>query len=378
MTNIKGIRERSGSFMADVTIDGKRKTKTFKKLEDAIAFRSSYESATKSGADVAPILRGIAKGTWTLKDAYHRTYEDYWKNCKSVKAQVLNAGYALKHFGDKCRVADITLDRIREYKQKILDSGNAPTTCDRKTTALSKMLRTAVEEGKLATKPSFKTILSGLSKEDVCRTAYLTEEDEKEFLRRVLVHAQCETNGRWKTFHDFVCFLIDTGARTYGEGLSLTNKPNPMVSCIQWHNNTILFPVTKTGKPRSVPMTPRVKRILTARDVISRSKNTNKIWIGLTKDSTRHYWDTIRAEMGWKDDRNYCPYICRHTCASRLVIRGVSLPMVMQWMGHKQWSTTLGYAHLAPSDLNALADILAKPEDKVEETLTANKMKVAG
>ena len=48
-------------------------------------------------------------------------------------------------------------------------------------------------------------------------------------------------------------------------------------------------------------------------------------------------------------------------------------------MGHKEWSTTLGYAHLAPCDLNSLAEILAKPEDKEEITnLTAKKLKVTG
>ena len=40
--------------------------------------------------------------------------------------------------------------------------------------------------------------------------------------------------------------------------------------------------------------------------------------------------------------------------ASRLVMGGASLPMVMKWMGHSQWSTTLGYAHLAPNALTHL------------------------
>ena len=242
----------------------------------------------------------------------------------------------------------------------------------KKLSALSMMLRTAVEAGMLNKKPAFKNVLSKLSKDEIVRTAYLTDEDEKEFLERTLVHAECETNGKWKMFYDFVCFLIDTGARTYGEGMSLMNRPNSMTSCIQWHNNTILFPITKTGKPRAVPMTKRVKDILKER---AKTARQNKIWYLLTKDNVRHYWDTIRAEMGWKDDRNYCPYICRHTTASRLVIGGVSLPLVMQFMGHKQWATTLGYAHLAPSHLGGCIDVL---ENNKVIDLTAAKAKVAG
>ena len=54
-------------------------------------------------------------------------------------------------------------------------------------------------------------------------------------------------------------------------------------------------------------MTTRVKRILTER---AKTARKDKIWHLLTKDNVRHYWDTIRAEMGWKNNRNYCPYIC--------------------------------------------------------------------
>jgi len=147
----------------------------------------------------------------------------------------------------------------------------------------------------------------------------------------------------------------------YCDGMALLDRLYPTTSCIQWTNNTILFPVTKTGRGRAVPMIKRVNRILRVRATSARN---GKIWYLLTKDNVRHYWDTIRAEMGWQDDRNYCPYICRHTTASRMVIGGVSLPMVMKFMGHTQWSTTLGYSHLAPSDLNVCVDVLEK--DKTE------------
>ena len=364
---IKGVRPRNGSFIADVTYQGERFTETFKNQSDAIKWRIDFIEAKKSGADATALKNANAKGTMTLQSAYDRTYEDHWKNKAGEKPAVLNAGYALSFFGDRTKVGDISLDRIRDYKKHLETSTtNAPTTIDRKVSALSMMLQVAVDEGKLQNKPSFKTILSGLKKDEIARTAYLTEADEAEFLSRCKVHAGNGQSPKWDLFHDFVCFLIDSGARTYKEGLLLVNKPNSETSCIQWHNNTLLFPITKTGKPRSVPMTPRLKRILKFRDEYIRNLPTphNRIWKGLTKDSVRHYWDTIRAEMGWADDKNYCPYICRHTTASRLVIAGVSLPLVMRFMGHRQWSTTLGYAHLAPSDLDSLADALAKPEDK--------------
>ena len=47
-----------------------------------------------------------------------------------------------------------------------------------------------------------------------------------------------------------------------------------------------------------------------------------------------------------------------------MVSGGVSLIMVMKFMGHTQWSTTLGYAHLESSDLDFCVDVLEK--DKTE------------
>lgn len=48
----------------------------------------------------------------------------------------------------------------------------------------------------------------------------------------------------------------------------------------------------------------------------------------------------------------------RHTCCTRLVIAGVSLPQVMQGMGHKSIQVTMRYAHLAPKDLDLAAQAL--------------------
>jgi len=40
----------------------------------------------------------------------------------------------------------------------------------------------------------------------------------------------------------------------------------------------------------------------------------------------------------------------RHTFASHLVMNGISIYKVSQWLGHKSVNTTMIYAHLAPQD----------------------------
>ena len=48
------------------------------------------------------------------------------------------------------------------------------------------------------------------------------------------------------------------------------------------------------------------------------------------------------------------PHCCRHTCASWLLQRGVSIKQVQVWLGHANAAITLGvYSHLVPEDLPA-------------------------
>lgn len=365
----KGIRPRGNTFMVDCTVDGVRNTKGgFKTYAEAEAYHASLFNAKKNGADVEAVTRSVAKGTRTLLDAYKKTAELYWVGADSEKTAIHNANSVIKFFGENKKLSDINSDSLTELKNHLTNVvKNAPATCDRKLASLSKMLQTAQDEGWIAKKILFKNHFSKQSQEEITRNCFLTHDEEKEFLDRIAVHAHGMPNSKWALFADFVQVLIDTGLRTYKEGLILQNRMTNNTSCIQWHNNTIFVPpvVSKTGKARAVPMTARVKAILKRRCAKIKGKPNQKVFQGLTKDGVRHYWDTIRAEMGWADDKNYCPYVCRHTTASRLVMQGASLPMVMKFMGHTQWSTTLGYAHLAPNALDPLAALLDQSNTKL-------------
>ncbi|GLS43732.1 tyrosine-type recombinase/integrase [Methylobacterium brachythecii] len=72
----------------------------------------------------------------------------------------------------------------------------------------------------------------------------------------------------------------------------------------------------------------------------------------------RHWWDRARNQLGFANDEHFVPYICRHTCASRLVQCGVPINVVKEWMGHKSIKMTMRYTHLAPSNLMAAAAAL--------------------
>jgi site-specific recombinase XerD len=62
--------------------------------------------------------------------------------------------------------------------------------------------------------------------------------------------------------------------------------------------------------------------------------------------------------MGLGEDNQFVPHALRHTCASRLVQRGVPLKVVQEWLGHKTILTTMRYAHLAQSNLMSAMQVL--------------------
>ena len=59
---------------------------------------------------------------------------------------------------------------------------------------------------------------------------------------------------------------------------------------------------------------------------------------------------------------HFCLHSLRHTFASHLVMKGVSIYKVSQWLGHKSVNTTMIYAHLAPQDDEI--NVLSAPRDR--------------
>ncbi len=62
--------------------------------------------------------------------------------------------------------------------------------------------------------------------------------------------------------------------------------------------------------------------------------------------------------MGLQNDREFVLHALRHTCASRLLNKGVDIVTIRDWLGHADIKTTMIYAHLAPNRLAHAAAIL--------------------
>ena len=103
-------------------------------------------------------------------------------------------------------------------------------------------------------------------------------------------------------------------------------------------------------------MTRRVERIL-------RAQNGDRPFGEISYWGFRHRWERVKTHMGQAADVQFVPHCLRHTCASRLVQRGVSIPVVQAWLGHKTIQMTMRYAHLAPKNLMDAASVLEEDQE---------------
>jgi len=171
---------------------------------------------------------------------------------------------------------------------------------------------------------------------------------------------------QWQTW---LLLLLRTGMRV-GEALALKWRDVDLaagllrIRATRWNGQE---GTPKGGQARSVPL---------ARDAIAALKAHRHLrgeYVFCHKDgrplSHRDVADAVpgaceAAQLG----RRLTAHDLRHTCASHLVMRGVNLVEVKEFLGHADISTTMRYAHLSPGRLQQAARVLELPAPQVGAT----------
>jgi len=273
--------------------------------------------------------------SWTLEHAITRAYAVAWSNTKWGQTALKNAESLAAFVGPGTPLDEITLITLDAWADKLHADGASSATINRYLAAVSKVFTVAIERDGVTQKPRMPR-----RKETKGRVRYLSQAEEI-----VMIHHL--PTGSTPLF----ALLIDTGLRM-GEALSL--RPDD----VDLATNMVTAWTTKNGHPRSVPMTRRVRAAAEAWLAIT-PKGTHlreRTLVPITRQAFRRDWDAVRTMMGLKNDSQFVPHSLRHTCASRLIQRGVHIRVVQEWMGHKSLAMTMRYAHLAPS---SLADAVA-------------------
>ncbi|MBC7962826.1 MAG: site-specific integrase [Steroidobacteraceae bacterium] len=327
-------RGQKGIFYMNFTINGVRVfrstgkfTKKEAKLIEAVEKKKMMEESKLSPQERTSKL--------LLSDAIDQTYEGKWKNNKDGNGTYARA-LKLVDFMGNITLDQINEDIVHELIMKLEARKVQPSTANRYLATLKTILRFKRQPWDYIK----------LRKERNGRIRVITKAEES-IIVGLLRNA--EQTGK-KTYYteaaDLMEVLVDTGMRL-SELLNLTYAD------ISFCSNLISIWINKGERPRSIPMTKRVRVIMEERQQISSVKP-----FSITIHETERAWQWIRAEIGLVGDKEFVIHALRHTCASRLVNAGIDLYVVKEWLGHSSIQITERYAHLNPVKLVHAVEVL--------------------
>jgi len=113
--------------------------------------------------------------------------------------------------------------------------------------------------------------------------------------------------------------------------------------CVDFDQRIIYVAMSKSGKPRMIPMAPTLRAVF--RDL--GPKNRGPVF-DVPEITLRRYFSKALKTAGINSFRFHD---LRHTFASHFIMRTRNLPVLQAILGHATPSMTLRYAHLASSHL---------------------------
>lgn len=338
------IKQRHQRFQVDVRTTKGRLRPSFDSYDAANTWLKEVEKKDKLGIDITNEVANVTAVSMNVRELAEETLNRHWRGCKSEMSLWRNAKDVYLRVGASRPVRDVNERVIDDLVYELERDGKANATINRRLAALSKMLKHAYRRGYIARMPLIER-----KREPKGRVRWITAEEETAMVGKFKEMGRTE-------MADFVKILTCTGLRT-GELFKLLGRD------VNLEERVVHLWDTKNGKSRSVPLTHD------ACDALSRNlKQGNERLFTFTQDAFSHCWKTMKHLIGLGNDDEFVPHCLRHTCASRLVQRGMSLPVLMEWLGHSSISTTLRYAHLAPKSLEKARDALESRDQTVTKT----------
>lgn len=251
---------------------------------------------------------------------------------------------SLNPFFGNIPVGQISAHDVERYKAQQVREGFSNKTIRNHLTILNKCLATAYEWLDLTGAPP-------KIKWPRCvppKTDYLSPEE----CELLLAHAP-------GIIHDMILTALRTGMRQ-GELKGL------QWSSVDWQNRSVavrhsqddyrkVLVAPKNYRERHIPLDCDVYEVL-----FRRKRPTGYVFLSakgqpLTNDSLNYAITKLCKEVGL---RRIGWHTLRHTFASHLAMRGVPIPAVKELLGHASITTTMRYAHMAPSTLRVAIDML--------------------
>lgn len=334
--------KRKNKWWVDFSYNGRRHRLACP--ENSRSSAKAYESVLRhrltNGQELIPPEK---KKLMTLKEFSQIWMETYVKvNNKpsEIKNKKNYLGSCLLPAFGKKRLDEITSLDIEEFKAK-QQQRLMPKTINNQLGTLAKCLKTAIEWGELDKMPIIRPLRS-----DPAEFDYLNEEEAK----RLLETAQ-------GFYYTAIFIALHTGMRL-GELMALNwNSVDFINRQIRVKDNFSagILGSTKSNKIRYMPMTTDLHDHLISLEPKEGFVLKGPDGLRFRPDCARTTINKICVEaklrrMGW--------HKLRHTFASRLAEKGISMATVKELMGHSDIRTTMRYAHLGQHVLKDAIKVL--------------------
>lgn len=262
-----------------------------------------------------------------------------------VRAELRSAGTVearlrrwVEFFGPGCRLREVTPKAVEQYRAKRRAQGRSVATINRELEVLKRFMSVAVDWDLIPFNPVAK-VRKG--KGERRRELYLTRPQVASLLAAARLSPQ-------PGLATLVTLAVHTGARQ-GELMALRWAD------VNFEHRTVSFPMTKSGKPRVVPLN---------KDALAALRSWKRRCGGWEHlfTSTRVPGQPLR---GWQSIRRAFQTACReaglpegfrfhdlrHTHASLALQGGATLEALQRVLGHSSFALTQRYAHLSREDL---------------------------
>ncbi len=328
------VYKRGKVFYMNFTVNGQRVFKSTgmtNKREARAVEAAERKRVLKQQGQV--VQRNV--GATFLRDAIEQTYEGKWRYGKDSQRSYRRACNLAEIVGN-IKLADIDGSTVTKLVKCLEARGSSVATINRYLASLKTILKYMQQP----------TGFISLKKERKGRLRVLSREEEKLIVQLLRDRKHDKRRAYFLEVGDLIEVLLDTGMR-------LSEALNMRYEDINFATGLISIWINKGDRPRSVPMTSRVRSILSARSA------DNPIQPFSLKDhQAETAWRWVRKEMALEGDKEFVIHSTRHTCASRMVNAGVDLYVVKEVLGHSSIQVTEKYAHLAPHKLSDAVAVL--------------------
>jgi integrase len=277
----------------------------------------------------------------TLAEFAHERYLPHVKQSKrSWKLDARKFRFHILPALGRLRLDEVTHEHVSNFVQTMRAKGLAVSTCNRALVVLQHAFNLA---RKWKIPGAGDNPATGISAgADVYRQRFLTPEEAQRLIAAIAV----EPN---RPAANAIMLLMLTGARRSEVLLAKWEY-------VDWTKRTLLVPLSKSGKPRTVALSAAAVALLRG---LKRIEGNEYIF---PSDETGnppqvfYPFKRIREQAGLADVRLHD---LRHSFASFLVNNGVTLYTVQGLLGHSNSKTTQRYAHLAPKTLLDATDVIS-------------------